>query len=163
MIILGIDPGSRITGFGVIEQLGNKLKHITHGHIEVIDADTHERLFQIFDSISKIIEKHRPNLAAIEKVFVSKNVSSALKLGQARGAALVALAKYCLPIGEYSPREIKKATVGYGAADKKQVQMMVKTILNLPETPQSDAADGLAIAICHAHCYKFKLKLEQAR
>lgn len=162
-VILGVDPGSRCTGYGLIKQVGNKLTCIAHGHIVVQDADLPSRLWQIYGSLCDIIETHQPQLAAIERVFVNRNVASALKLGQARGAALVAMAKYTLPVGEYSPREIKQASVGYGAADKKQVQHMIKVLLNLPETPQSDAADALAIAICHAHCYKFKLKLEQAR
>ncbi|OGT52104.1 MAG: crossover junction endodeoxyribonuclease RuvC [Gammaproteobacteria bacterium RIFCSPHIGHO2_12_FULL_41_15] len=162
-IILGIDPGSRTTGFGVIEHQGNRMTCITHGCIAVQEADLQQRLFQIFEAISNIIEQYKPQLAAIESVFINKNILSALKLGQARGAALAAMGKYALPTAEYSPREIKQATVGYGAADKKQVQHMIKVLLNLSETPQADAADALAIAICHAHCYKFKLKLENAK
>ncbi len=150
-IILGIDPGSRITGYGVIASNGNKHQYITSGSIHTQSKYFPERCRRIYKAITEIMQEHRPEEAAIEQVFMAKNPAGALKLGQARGAALVAMAEGDIPIAEYSPRTVKKSVVGYGAADKVQVQHMVKLILNLSGTPQADAADALAIAICHAH------------
>ena len=150
-IILGIDPGSRVTGYGVIRSNGNKHEYITSGCIRTGEGDLSSRLHAIYKSISTLIEQYRPVEASIEEVFVNANVNSALKLGQARGAALVAFAQYVLPVAEYAPRRIKQAVVGYGGADKSQVQHMVKTILCLNKAPALDAADALAVALCHAH------------
>lgn len=153
--IIGIDPGSRFTGFGVIQTDGQRHRCLEWGVVRT-EGEAPARLGQIFQGICTVIQKWQPMEAAIEQVFMQKNVNSALKLGQARGAALVALAQQHLIIAEYSPRSIKQAIVGYGAADKSQIQHMVKLLLNLTQPPQADAADALAVAICHAHSRKIK-------
>ena len=149
MIILGIDPGSRITGYGIIQSIKQQQQYITSGHIKILSNDWGHRLKQIYEDLVAIIHQYQPEQVSIEKVFVHKNVSSALKLGQARGAAIVAAATMGLPVNEYSARQIKQAVVGCGNADKQQVQSMVQTILALDKAPQQDAADALAIAMCH--------------
>ncbi|NQY35435.1 MAG: crossover junction endodeoxyribonuclease RuvC [Alteromonadaceae bacterium] len=160
-IILGIDPGSRLTGYGVIKQEGRKFTYLGSGCIKAINAgkDLAPRLQTIFAGISEIIIQFQPDLFAIEQVFMAKNPDSALKLGQARGAAIVAATNSGLDVAEYSARQIKQAVVGTGAADKSQVQHMVKSILKLEGTPQADAADALAVALCHAHSREFIEKL----
>lgn len=150
-IIIGIDPGSRLTGYGIIQKEGAQLKFIDAGTIRTESADMPERLKRIFAGIDRIVKFHQPTEAAVEQVFMAQNPDSALKLGQARGAAIAALVNLDLQVAEYTARQIKQSVVGYGAADKLQVQMMVTKILNLDVTPQSDAADALAAAICHAH------------
>jgi len=147
-IIIGIDPGSRRTGYGIIRVEGNRHIHLTSGHINLISHPPAERLRQIYLGLQEIISIYQPHEAAIEQVFMQENPNSALKLGQARGAAIVALS---IPFAEYSARQVKKSVVGNGAADKTQVQYMVKRLLNLSQTLQADAADALAIALCHAH------------
>ena len=149
-IILGIDPGSIRTGFGIIKSEKNNITHIAHGTIHAKGDNIPARLHFIYQQLCETIQSHQPNEAAIEEVFMQINIQSALKLGQARGAALIALAQSALPIAEYSARVIKKTTVGYGAASKEQVQFMVRAQLKLSANPQADAADALAIAICHA-------------
>jgi len=149
--ILGIDPGSRITGYGVIELQGRRSVYLGSGCVRVEEETFPERLRAIFEGVGAVVAEFQPNEIAIEKVFVQRNVDSALKLGQARGAALCAVMNQALPIAEYSPAEIKKALVGRGAADKQQVQHMVKTLLQLVESPASDASDALACALCHSH------------
>jgi crossover junction endodeoxyribonuclease RuvC len=149
--ILGIDPGSRVTGFGVIEIAQGQLVYVTSGCIRVSGAALPERLKSIFESVAEIVAEHRPDEMAIEQVFVKNNVDSALKLGQARGAAICAGVTQALEVFEYSPTQIKQALVGRGHADKAQVQFMVRAILNLPGLPQQDAADALACALCHRH------------
>jgi crossover junction endodeoxyribonuclease RuvC len=156
--IIGIDPGSRKTGYGVIQVKGNQTIHLTHGCLALNGATLAERLQQIFIGLRDIIQQYQPHEAAIEQVFMHANVSSALKLGHARGAALVAIG---IPIVEYSARVIKQAIVGYGAAPKEQVQQMVKRFLNLQAKIQSDASDALAIALCHAHSRTMLARLEQ--
>lgn len=164
MIILGIDPGSRITGYGVIERVQGKLVYRGSGCIRVADAALPERLATIFTGVSDVIRQFSPDCFAIEQVFMAKNPDSALKLGQARGAAIVAATQGELPVSEYSARQIKQAVVGKGGADKTQVQHMVKHLLQLPGTPQADAADALAVALCHAHTEQSLIKLAgQAR
>jgi len=149
--VIGIDPGSRITGYGVVDTDGFRHKYVTSGFIQ-IKADTlGDKLGIIFDEVSSIVAIWKPESMAIEQVFVKHNVDSALKLGQARGAAICAAVQAKIPLGEYSPRAIKKAVVGSGAADKQQVQQMIQRLLGLDGLPQSDEADALAIAICHAH------------
>ena len=150
--ILGLDPGSRRTGYGVIERRGADWVHIAHGCVTVAGgADTlPERLRVIFESLRELIVAHRPGEVAIERVFVNRNVDSALKLGQARGAALCAVPKG-LPVFEYAPRAIKLALVGSGAAEKVQVAHMIRTLLGLQGRIAPDAADALAVAVCHAH------------
>lgn len=147
-IIIGIDPGSRRTGYGIIRLEGNRHIYLTSGHINLISYPTNERLRQIFLDLQEIISVYKPQEAAIEQVFMQDNPNSALKLGQARGAAIVALS---IPFAEYSARQVKKSVVGNGAADKEQVQYMVKRLLNLSKDLQADAADALAVALCHAH------------
>ena len=148
--ILGLDPGSRRTGFGVIECRGPDYKHVAHGCIAVDGLEIAERLRQIFESLRALIFEHGPGEIAVERVFVNRNVDSALKLGQARGAALCAIPQG-MPVFEYAPRAIKLALVGSGAAEKGQVAHMIKTLLQLDGKISSDASDALAIAVCHAH------------
>ena len=151
-ILLGIDPGSRITGFGVIHMnVANRaMSYIASGCIRTIKENTMAaRLGVIYDGISQIIEAHKPHEVAIEQVFLKQNVMSALKLGHARGAAMACCAKYCLDVAEYSPRSIKQAVVGFGGAEKAQVQKMVVELLRLGKAPSVDAADALAVAVCH--------------
>ncbi|GAB3003974.1 crossover junction endodeoxyribonuclease RuvC [Psychrosphaera aestuarii] len=150
-VILGIDPGSRITGYGIIRQQGAKFTYLGSGCIRTPDADLSIKLNTIFNGLSEIIQQYQPETFAIEQVFLAHNPDSALKLGQARGAAIVAATQGNLPVFEYSARQIKQAVVGTGAADKAQVQHMVQQILKLSGKPQADAADGLAVAICHGN------------
>lgn len=150
-VILGIDPGFRTTGFGVVRTQGMRAEYLLSGCIRVADLPLAERLRTIFDGVRSVIEQTRPDEFAIEQVFQGKNADSALKLGQARGAAIVAAACAGLPVSEYSARQVKQAVVGTGAADKTQVQMMVSTLLKLNGLPQADAADALAVALCHGH------------
>ncbi len=151
-LILGIDPGSRIAGYGVIQAVGNKLQYVASGCIRVdTSRDLAYRLKQINESVTKLIEAYGPEEFAIEQVFMGKNVDSALKLGQARGVAIVAAAMKDIPVFEYAARSVKQAVTGKGSADKQQVQKMVQILLKLPGCPQEDAADALAIAICHAN------------
>ena len=149
--ILGIDPGSRITGFGIIELSNKKLSYVESGCIRAGDGDFAGRLKTIFDGVREIVEIYGPTEVAIEQVFMHRNPDSALKLGQARGAAICAVMAMGLNINEYTPSEIKKATVGKGNAAKDQVQHMVQALLKLPGMPQADAADALAVALCHNH------------
>ena len=147
-IILGIDPGSRRTGYGLIRSQGNQSIYLTSGCLDVSASEPSERLQKIFSGLKKIVELYQPQQAAIEQVFMHQNPGSALKLGQARGAAIVALE---IPVAEYSARQVKLSVVGFGAAKKGQVQHMVQRLLNINESLQADAADALAIALCHAH------------
>lgn len=155
-IILGIDPGSRLTGYGLIEQRGRRLHYVASGCIRVTGTATKplplaEKLKRIHNSVVELITQFQPDEFAIEQVFMARNPDSALKLGQARGAAMVAAACHDLPVAEYSARSIKQAVVGTGAAEKEQVQHMVMALLKLTRRPQADAADALAVAICHAN------------
>ncbi len=149
--ILGIDPGSRLTGFGIIEVNGEQAAAVQHGVIKTGGGEFPERLGVIFAGIRDVIDEHKPDEMAIETVFVSRNAGSALKLGQARGAAICAAISLGLPVSEYSPRSVKQAIVGRGGADKVQVQHMVTVLLQLGEKLQEDAADALAVALCHQH------------
>jgi crossover junction endodeoxyribonuclease RuvC len=152
MIILGIDPGLRTTGFGVIEKQGSKLRYIASGTIKTgSEGALPPRLKVILRSVSEIVATYRPACAAIEKVFVNVNPQSTLLLGQARGAAICALVHSELDVAEYTALQVKQAVVGTGRAAKEQVQDMVARLLVLPGLPGSDAADALAVAICHAH------------
>ena len=148
-IILGVDPGSQKTGFGVIEVTGNHHRYITSGVIRLPQGPLPARLDIIFKSLTTIISEYSPLEAVVEEVFMAKSAGS--ELGQARGAAVVACVSNGLPVAEYTARQIKKAVVGTGAADKAQIQHMVKILLKLPAAPQEDAADALAAAICHAN------------
>lgn len=158
-IILGIDPGSRVTGYGVLGYKGNAISYLGSGCIKVMDDQLSNRLKNVFDGVSEIIRQFKPNNFAIEQVFMAKNPDSALKLGQARGAAIVAATHVDLPVYEYSARQIKQSVVGKGNADKNQVQQMIKHLLKLSETPQSDAADALAVAMCHLHTQQSMIKM----
>ncbi len=149
--IIGIDPGSRRTGYGVIDIVGSKVSYVTSGIIRLPEKSLPERLKIIFEGVSQIVEQYRPEHMGIEEVFLAHNPSSALKLGQARGAAIVAGGHAGLGVGEYSARSVKLAVVGTGSADKSQVQMMIVQLLRLSEAPAEDAADALAVAICHGH------------
>jgi crossover junction endodeoxyribonuclease RuvC len=156
MRILGIDPGSSVTGYGVVERVGANLVHLTHGTVRPPKSqELAMRLAAIQSGLAEVIEAHAPDLAVVEQVFLSSSPRSALILGQARGAVLAAVAAAGLPVEEYSAREIKQAVVGSGAAAKAQVQLMVKRILQLEGKPSQDAADALAAAICRAHRGQF--------
>ena len=150
-ILLGIDPGSRHTGYGVIEQVGNRSRALAFGTISTSGAEMAPRLGTIFAGLCEVMSAHRPEEVSIEKVFMARNPDSALKLGQARGAALTAVVQSGEPVFEYSARQVKQAVVGRGGAEKVQVAEMVKHLLGLEKRPQEDAADALAIALCHAH------------
>jgi crossover junction endodeoxyribonuclease RuvC len=154
MRVLGIDPGSRITGYGIIDKEGNRLIHVDNG---AIFTDSHKdfplRLQRIYRGLTEVIERFRPDAVAVENIFFATNVQSALKLGQARGAAIVAGVNAGLPVFEYTALQVKQAVVGHGRADKQQVQKMLKVLLNLPEVAQEDASDALATAVCHAHSF----------
>ena len=162
-VILGIDPGSRVTGFGLINSSGNKLEYVNSGCIKTQTKLLPERLKIIFDQLCGVIECHQPEQAAIEEVFMGNNASSALKLGQARGAAMVACLSFDLSLSEYSARKVKQAVVGAGAADKAQVNHMVKALLKIKDNLAEDAADALAVAICHANTQASLVKLAGAR
>ena len=149
--ILGIDPGLRATGFGILDKTGGKLTYITSGCIRTATGELPPRLKTILDGLTEIIDSNAPVQVAIEKVFVNVNPQSTLLLGQARGAAICAAVIHNLPVSEYTALQVKQAVVGNGHAKKEQVQEMVKRLLKLPGSPSPDAADALACAICHAH------------
>lgn len=149
--ILGIDPGLRITGFGVIDRTGQRLQYVASGIIRVPDGELPHRLAAIFQQIQLVMSQYQPTQTAIEKVFVNVNPQSTLLLGQARGAAITAMASAGLPVAEYTALQIKQSVVGYGKATKEQVQEMMVRLLSLPGKPSKDAADALACAVCHAH------------
>lgn len=150
-IILGIDPGSIATGYGLIETNGNHHRCLDYGVIRVVKTSLGQQLYEIYSDLNKILAQKLPHEVAIEEVFVKTNVNSALKLGQARGAIITAIASHNLPIYEYSTRQVKKSITGYGGAEKHQMQHMVKILLNLTKVPPQDAADALSLALCHAH------------
>lgn len=151
-IILGIDPGSRITGYGLIKETNRTIEYIDSGCIRTSpESQLSQKLLQIYNGICELMDRYSPDEVAIEQVFMHQNPNSALKLGQARGVAMVAAASHRVHVSEYSAREVKQTVVGYGAAEKDQVNHMVVHLLMLNSAPQSDAADALAIAICHSH------------
>ena len=149
--ILGIDPGSLITGYGIIDSTGNHSTHITHGIIRTQGRNLSDKLSIIFGELSTLLNEYQPDEVAIEKVFMHRNADSALKLGQARGAAITACTVKAIEVYEYTPNQVKQAAVGKGHASKHQVQHMVKVLLCLNRIPTADAADALAVALCHAH------------
>ncbi|HUX65059.1 crossover junction endodeoxyribonuclease RuvC [Sulfuricella sp.] len=151
MRILGIDPGLRVTGFGVIDKLGQQLVYVASGCIRTPAAELPQRLKSIIDGLGEVIAAYSPEQVAVEKVFVNVNPQSTLLLGQARGAAICAAVLKDLPVAEYTALQVKQAVVGNGHAAKEQVQDMVRRLLKLEGDPQADAADALACAICHAH------------
>lgn len=161
-IILGIDPGSRVTGYGVIRQTGRQLEYLGSGAIRTAAEDLPTRLKRIYAGVTEIITQFQPEMFAIEQVFMAKNADSALKLGQARGTAIVAAVNHDLPVFEYAARLVKQTVVGIGSAEKTQVQEMVTRILHLSAKPQADAADALAIAITHAHSIQHSLTVAKS-
>jgi crossover junction endodeoxyribonuclease RuvC len=164
LCVLGIDPGTRITGWGVIEKRGMTLVHVDNGAIITRSRDPLiDRLKVIHDGLMEVIERHGPTVGGIESIFVSRNVSSALKLGHARGVAMLAAANHGLELAEFAPQAVKRAVVGTGRAEKKQVAEMVRMILGLPEIPQEDAADALAVAIARAHRMNVELPVVSGR
>ena len=161
--VLGLDPGSRITGFGVVDCDGVLTRYVASGAIRTASGEFAGRLQEIYAGVAALVALHRPDEIAIERVFVHANPDSALKLGQARGAALSATFDASRPTGEYSPREVKLAVTGSGAADKTQVARMVKTLLGLQGRLQADAGDALAIALCHAQGRQMRLAIRRGR
>jgi crossover junction endodeoxyribonuclease RuvC len=162
-LILGIDPGSRKTGFGIIDHRSGRSEYVTSGVIRLPGSSLPERLGVIYESVIELVERHCPQELAIEQVFLARSAGSALKLGQARGAAIVACVSRAMPVAEYSARQIKQSVVGTGAADKAQVQHMVRVLLRLPAEPAEDAADALAAALCHAHTRQSLVNMAGAR
>ncbi|MCW9034479.1 MAG: crossover junction endodeoxyribonuclease RuvC [Rhodospirillales bacterium] len=152
MRLLGLDPGLQISGWGIIDVAGNRLRHVADGVVRTNkDWSLAERLVQLYDGLGEVIDAYNPSEAAVEETFVNKNPNSTLKLGQARGIVLLAPAKKGLPVAEYSANLIKKSVVGTGHAAKEQVQMMIKSLLPGCEIKTADAADALAVAVCHSH------------
>jgi len=159
MLVIGIDPGTAITGYGLVQDNPDgSLTSVDYGVIQTSQGlDMPQRLLELHRVLKEILLLHRPESGAVEKLFFQRNVRTALSVGQARGVALLALAEVDLPIAEYTPLEVKQAVAGYGGADKNQVQQMVRTLLGLDEVPRpDDAADALAVAICHLHSSKMK-------
>lgn len=163
MRILGLDPGTATTGYGVIEAVDGRLAVVTYGVITTsAQEDTPHRLQTIYQQLNQLIADYRPDTAGIEELFFGRNITTAISVGQARGVLILALANAGIPIGEYSPPKIKDAVTGYGKADKAQMQMMVRSLLNLDETPRpDDAADGLAVALTHYQYCAFLDRLPQ--
>lgn len=160
--ILGIDPGSRITGVGVIVAQGSELKHVFSESLKLPKGELSLRLQHIYARLQTVIAQTNPDIVSIEKVFLAKNPQSALVLGHARGAAMLAAVNNNLPVVEYSATEVKKTVVGRGRADKAQVQHMMRVLLNLRQTPEEDASDALASAVCHAHHIQLNQQLNNA-
>ena len=155
MRTLGIDPGSRVTGYGIVEQAGGRIIRVDHGEIRIRNGEPFTRcLSRIFDELIAVIERNKPDAIALEDIFYGKNVKSLIKQGHVRGVALLAASRSGVPAYEYTPLEVKKAVVGYGQAEKHQVQMMIRAILQLEETLPPDASDALAVAICHTNTRK---------
>jgi crossover junction endodeoxyribonuclease RuvC len=153
LIVLGVDPGTAVTGYGVVERTGSKLRAIDYGTLQTpVSHSLPQRLLAISQAMDELIESHHPALVAVERLFFNRNVQSAFAVGQARGVVLLAAARHSLPVHEYGPHEVKMAVTGYGRADKLQVQRMVQVVLGMAEMPRpDDAADALAVAICLAH------------
>ncbi len=162
MRVLGIDPGTVTSGYGIVAEEDHKLFHVASGGISPsAKQPLPKRLKKIYEELEKVIGKYRPHIIVVEDIFVSKNIKAALKLGHARGVAILAAMNAGLPVYEYAPLEVKQSVVGNGKADKKQVQLMVKTLLELPKAPHpADAADALAAAICHIHSSRLKEMLK---
>jgi crossover junction endodeoxyribonuclease RuvC len=155
LIVLGIDPGSQTTGYGIVERKRQGITHIKHGEIKANKKEPFSiSLKNIYNNLNQIISHSSPDAIALEDIFYGKNVKSLIKLGHARGVAILAASQSNIPIFEYTPLEVKKAVVGYGRAEKSQVQKMVKAILKLNELPPADASDALAVAICHINFLK---------
>ena len=161
--VLGIDPGSRVTGYGLIETNGVRSRHLGSGCIRTISGDFPQRLGEIFNGVREVLAEWQPQEVAIEQVFVSRNASSALKLGQARGAAITAVVTLETPVFEYTPAAVKQGLVGNGRAEKEQVQHMVRVILGMQGKMSLDESDALAIALCHAHSNATRRQIEAAQ
>lgn len=161
--VLGIDPGSRVTGYGVIETDGTRSRHLGSGCIRTVAGDFPERLGEIFHGIREVLQEWQPQEVAVEQVFVSRNASSALKLGHARGAAISAIVTLELPVFEYTPAAVKQGLVGNGRAEKEQVQHMVRVILGMQGKMTLDQSDALAVALCHAHSHATRRQIEGAQ
>ena len=161
-LILGIDPGSQKTGFGIISHEGGCSEYITSGIIRLPRTNLPERLKIIFEGVTEIVEQYCPQQLAIEEVFMARDAKAAIKLGQARGAAIVACVSRNMAVFEYAAKSIKQAVVGTGSADKQQVQHMVKALLKLPAAPREDAADALAAALCHAHTQQSMMRIARS-
>jgi len=162
-LILGIDPGSIKTGFGIISHEGGRSEYITSGLIRLPRTSLPERLKIIHDSVAELLDEYCPQELAIEEVFLARDAKAAIKLGQARGAAILACVNKDMPVYEYAAKSIKQAVVGTGGADKEQVQHMVKSLLKLPAAPAEDAADALAAALCHAHTQQSMIRMARSR
>ena len=162
MRILGIDPGSRLTGYGIIDDTSSGFKYVASGSIRTKSDYFPDRLKEIFDSLIEVVDLYHPEQMAIEQVFMHKNADSALKLGQARGAAICAVHTASLPVFEYAARQVKQALVGKGSAEKNQVQHMVKILLSIQGEMQIDASDALAIGLCHHHYQQTAQRIQQA-
>ena len=162
-LILGVDPGSRRTGFGIIAHQGGRSDYVTSGTIRLPSVPLPERLGIIHDNLGQIVDEHCPQELAIEEVFLARDVKAALALGQARGAAILACVNRGMPVFEYAARSVKQAVVGTGGADKQQVQHMVKSLLKLPAAPKEDAADALAVALCHAHTQQGMIRMARSK
>ncbi len=161
--VLGIDPGSRVTGYGLIESDGVRSRHLHSGCIRTTSGDFPQRLGEIFNGIAVLLDEWSPQEVAIEQVFVSRNAATALKLGQARGAAISAIVVRGLPVFEYTPAAVKQGLVGNGRAEKEQVQHMIRVILGLQGALTLDQSDALAIALCHAHGHATRRQIEAAQ
>ena len=159
MRVIGIDPGSRLLGWGVIEREGTRLRHIAHGVVKATTGEFSERLARLDEALTEVVRLHEPSAGAIEAMFFGKNVQSAVKLAHARGVAMVVLARAGLAVGEYPPTLVKRAVVGAGRASKSQVGHLVGALLKLPERPPEDAADALAVAITHANASRLPTRL----
>lgn len=157
MLVLGIDPGTATTGYGLVRETRSGLEMVEFGTIQTsAKLEAEKRLQILHERVDEIIRAHQPDCGAVEKLFFRRNVSTAITVGQARGVVLLSLASHQLPVAEYTPMQVKQAVSGYGGADKHQVQMMVQSILSLTEIPKpDDAADALAVAICHLHSYRY--------
>jgi crossover junction endodeoxyribonuclease RuvC len=158
MLVVGIDPGTATTGFGLVRDTENGLEMVDYGVITTSAGERPEqRLLHLAINLNELIMRHNPESGAVEKLFFQRNVTTAMSVGQARGVALLVLAKNSIPVGEYTPMEVKQAVTGYGAADKRQIQQMVKALLGMDDIPRpDDAADALAVAICHLHSARLR-------
>ncbi|MFP3854011.1 MAG: crossover junction endodeoxyribonuclease RuvC [Anaerolineales bacterium] len=166
VLAIGIDPGTATTGYGLVRMEPDASLHlIDYGVIRTSSkSDMPERLIQLYQALEEVISEHQPRTSAVEKLFFQRNVTSALSVGQARGVAMLALAEAQVPVGEYTPMEIKQAVAGYGGADKRQIQLMVQRLLHMEEQPSpDDAADALAVAICHLQSSRTQRRIEGAQ
>jgi crossover junction endodeoxyribonuclease RuvC len=164
MLVIGIDPGTRHLGWGVLGRVGTKIEHVAHGVIDVdLDGTLAERLVEIDTALEAVIGEHRPGIGAVESLFFAKDAQSAAKLGHARGVVLLRLARAQIPIREYAPALVKRTVVGKGAADKRQVALVMTAILRLPKAPRPDAADALAVALTHLHAASFEAAVAASR